>query len=409
MKKSLFISLFCIILVFTCMLCAVSGEASYIYNYIDTKPVATVPTTEPTTQTVTEPETTAPVLQISELEPVSISKGSVRVTPISTEKEKNLIEWTSSDESILTVDSGGMVHGIKEGTAVVTAVFTDAKVSQKITVKKKEKSEYDGFSTCILANLDVLKNNKKNKSSKNLYSIEVNRQQNCVTIYTYDKNGDYTVPVRAMVCSCGLNNGTITGDYSLYFKNIWNPLYQGVYGYYTSGIWGDFLFHSVPFYSTSPDNLKVKEFNKLGEDASMGCVRMAVADVKWIYDNCPVGTPIKIYDDENAGPLGKPETIRITDFDCGWDPTDSNKENPYYKKKPVFSGVENRTISVGDSFDMLSGVTAVDTCSNDITELIEVTGNVVTSRAGEYTVRYSVTDAMHRTTIKDIKVTVLSR
>ena len=402
MKKKLFISLFCIILVYSCILCAISGITFHNDSSIAVETEKTVPTTQP----VTEPVTTTPVLKISELEPATISKGSVRVIPISADREKDLVKWTSSDEKIITVDSGGMVYGVSEGKAVVTALFTDARVTQEITVKKANKSKYDGYSTCILDNLEVLRNNKKDKSSKNLYSIKVNRQMNCVTIYTYDKNGKYTVPVRAMLCSCGLDNGTITGDYSLYFKNIWNPLYQGVYGYYTSGIWGDFLFHSVPFYSTSPDDLKTKEFNKLGEDASMGCVRMAVADVKWIYDNCPVGTPITIYDDENAGPLGKPEPIKITDFDCGRDPTDSNSENPYHNKKPVIEGAEDVTITVGDSFDVYENVRAFDTCSNDVTDKLEVTGNVVTTRAGEYMVRYSVTDAMHRTTTKDIKVTV---
>ncbi|MFR5209625.1 MAG: L,D-transpeptidase family protein [Clostridia bacterium] len=28
-------------------------------------------------------------------------------------------------------------------------------------------------------------------------------------------------------------------------------------------------------------------FNKLGEQASQGCVRLAVSDAKWVYDNCP--------------------------------------------------------------------------------------------------------------------------
>ena len=35
-----------------------------------------------------------------------------------------------------------------------------------------------------------------------------------------------------------------------------------------------------------------------------------------------------------SGPLGKPETIRITNMSCGWDPTDDNKNNPYYDKRP---------------------------------------------------------------------------
>ena len=57
---------------------------------------------------------------------------------------------------------------------------------------------------------------KKPSSSKNEpvdypYYIKVNRQANCVTIYKKDENGNYTVPVKAMVCSVGLNNKTRLG------------------------------------------------------------------------------------------------------------------------------------------------------------------------------------------------------
>lgn len=52
----------------------------------------------------------------------------------------------------------------------------------------------------------------------------------------------------------------------------------------------------------SEEDLELEEFNKLGEQASQGCVRLAVSDAKWVYDNCPTGTNVSIYDDaENAG------------------------------------------------------------------------------------------------------------
>lgn len=35
------------------------------------------------------------------------------------------------------------------------------------------------------------------------YKIMVNRAANCVTVYGKDAAGEYTVPVRAFVCSCG--------------------------------------------------------------------------------------------------------------------------------------------------------------------------------------------------------------
>jgi hypothetical protein len=49
---------------------------------------------------------------------------------------------------------------------------------------------------------------------------------------------------------------------------------------------------------------------------------MTVADAKWIYDNCPVGTKVIIYDDTTSpGPLGKPTAPTIP-AGQNYDPTD---------------------------------------------------------------------------------------
>ncbi len=71
-----------------------------------------------------------------------------------------------------------------------------------------------------------------------------------------------------------------------------------------------------------------EEYNKLGQTASAGCVRLTVADTKWIYDNCPSGTVVVIYSSPDPGPLGKPEAQQIP-LDCGWDPTDPDPDNPW--------------------------------------------------------------------------------
>ena len=58
-----------------------------------------------------------------------------------------------------------------------------------------------------------------------------------------------------------------------------------------------------------------------------------MADVKWIYDNCPVGTTTVIYDDPaDPGPMGKPGSIYTDPADTekrGWDPTDPDPANPW--------------------------------------------------------------------------------
>lgn len=400
MRKSSFLSLLLFILVFTSILCGIS-----IGNLKTQKKEVTSAQTEMTVP----PTITVPTVTVDTLEDITLKQGDINIITLSVDDEQSLEGWTSSNESVVSVDSGGRIDANAIGTAKITAQLKDNKILEcNVTVVEADEKEYvDTSSTCISANYDILEENLNSGSYQNPYYIKVNRQENCVTVYTYDKDGEYTVPIRAMVSSCGKEDyDTITGEYNLYFKNEWNGLFGDSEGHYVSGISGDFLFHSVPYYSASSDDLKTEEFNKLGEDGSLGCVRLAAADVKWIYDNCIVGTTIEIYDDDNPGPLGKPDTIKIKDLECGWDPTDPDNSNPYKNKKPQIIGAKDCTIKRGEDFIPLEGVKALDTCSNDITSKMTVTGNVITSNKGTYKVTYSVTDALHRTATVDINVTV---
>jgi hypothetical protein len=160
------------------------------------------------------------------------------------------------------------------------------------------------------------------------YCIHVLRNQNVVIVYRHDENYAYTEPVR--VCLCSTGRATPVGRFRLGSKRQWGSLYGGVSGQYVCTITGDILFHSVPYYSRNKGDLETLEYNKLGSVASMGCVRLSVADAKWIYENCPSGTPIQIYNAEEL-PVERPEPLRIDPEDprAGWDPTDPDPANPW--------------------------------------------------------------------------------
>lgn len=339
---------------------------------------------------------------------VSLNVGEAAVLSIGNRHEKDVRSWSSANPAIVTVDSGGRIDGVKPGEASVVAGFADgSSIVYTVTVTKPQVApKHDLLSTAITANQDILAKNLKNKS-RLPYHVYVNRLQNCVTVYTYSEHGKYTVPVRAMVCSCGKNSNTPVGDFNIYFHTEWHPLVNDVFAKYTSAFSDDFLFHSVPYTDIADDTLKVEEYNKLGTPASLGCIRMSVGDCKWIYDNCAEDTAITIYDDPTTpGPLGKPATIKITDDTCRWDPTDSAPQNPYNKKAPQISGTANQTIKAGSQYSVTNGVTATDTCGNNITDKIIVTGNVNPDRPGVYRVTYTVTDLLHRKATEDITVTV---
>ncbi len=168
------------------------------------------------------------------------------------------------------------------------------------------------------------------------YAIRVNRAMNTVTIYTLDEAGQYTIPVKAMVCSTARpGHTTPLGEFRLEaYRSEWRLMFDGTYGQYATCFYGNFLFHSICYADDSHDAMVRESYNKLGEPASMGCVRLQTIDAKWIYDNCGAGTPVTVYDDyDSPGPLGKPEPIfdEITEeMYNGWDPSDPAPGNPWH-------------------------------------------------------------------------------
>lgn len=164
------------------------------------------------------------------------------------------------------------------------------------------------------------------------YCVGVNRKQNVVTVYEKDENGKYTKPVRAFLCSCGkAGNETPDGAFKTSDKVRWLSLVDSTYGQYTTRVNGQIWFHSVPYFAKDPSQLETEEFNKLGQNASLGCIRLSVTDVKWLYDNLAWQTIVVVYDSDNPGPLGKPESLKIDieDKNKGWDPTDPDEKNPW--------------------------------------------------------------------------------
>lgn len=156
------------------------------------------------------------------------------------------------------------------------------------------------------------------------YYIKVNRTACTVTVYAKDGNNGYIIPVKRFACSVGLpSTPTPTGTYYTSQKYRWHTLMGPSYGQYCTRIVGGILFHSVAGRNMTSYNLNASDYNKLGQPASHGCVRLCVRDAKWIYDNCASGTKVTIYDSSNPGPLGKPATIKIPPSQT-WDPTDPN-------------------------------------------------------------------------------------
>ena len=185
-----------------------------------------------------------------------------------------------------------------------------------------------------ITNKSIKINVKEKETNTKPYYIEVIRNQNVVLVYGLDSNNKYTKLVKTFVVSVGKPiTKTPLGTFKTSDKSSWGWLVGNIYGQYYTRITGDILFHSVPYEKKNKSTLEWEEYNKLGTPASKGCIRMTVRDVKWIYDNCPRGTTVKIYDGNLPSGVVKPTAQKISadSPNKGWDPTDPDKNNPWKK------------------------------------------------------------------------------
>lgn len=185
------------------------------------------------------------------------------------------------------------------------------------------------------------------------YIIYVNRTENCITVMEQHPDGSETV-VKVMACSCGADgHRTPEGTFRTSDYYDWRELIDGSYGRYAVRFNNRILFHSVPYTQPSPDALEWDQYNLLGENASLGCVRLAVEDIKWIHDNCRQGTTVIVYSGRTiVGNVTRPSTLTIPEDSPyrGWDPTDLTPGNPWFDS-------DNRTLLRQENLETFNYVT----------------------------------------------------
>lgn len=177
--------------------------------------------------------------------------------------------------------------------------------------------------------------NDRSKEISGPYYVDVDITNCVMTIYNKAK----TIPVRSIRISPGAaGTSTPTGTYYLRRLGRWWTLMGPSYGQYCSHVvgagQGGIIIHSVPTVSPSIYSFTPREYNRLGQPASHGCIRVCVADSKWVYDNCS-GATIRIFrgsynsNEVFKGPLGRRPLVPIVSN--SYDPTDpAIVGNKYY-------------------------------------------------------------------------------
>ena len=132
------------------------------------------------------------------------------------------------------------------------------------------------------------------------YAITVDVRNQVTIVYGLDENGEYTVPVKQMVCSTGMKaTPSDVGEWVLNGRKArwcYFPTW-GSHAQYWTRINDSIAFHSVIYNSVDLNNMSTKSYNLLGSRASHGCIRLLVSDAKWIYDNVGEGVVVTVTED----------------------------------------------------------------------------------------------------------------
>ena len=245
---------------------------------------------------------------------------------------KRTLEVSKNYTGYLSIDNNNIVDGEDD---VIDISDFENKIDENSNDINEEKNQND-------VNKEKNNNTKQEKiNSTPKYYIKINNKANRVNVYGKDSQQNYTVLVKTMICS----TGECTPPCSMYPKTKYKMLgnryqwakFHSVYVRYPTQIVGGIFFHSVPYLDKRKDSLSYSMFDHLGQSVSAGCIRLKVADAKWIYDNVESGSIIEfntnVTNNESAPKISSNERCR------NWDPTDTDSNNPWKNKANL---VENK-------------------------------------------------------------------
>ncbi len=328
------------------------------------------------------------------------------VATIGTEGETGSEQMSTSEveqsgESVLSTENG-------ESTEVATEESTEVPTEEPIEIPTEAPTEEPTEVPTEAPTEEPTEAPTEPKPTVPPYYIKVDRRANCVTVYGLDESGAYTVPIKYMICSVGSGQRTPTGVFTISDQYRWRALFSNTYGQYASRITGHILFHSVPYLTQSQDTLVPGTYNQLGTKASLGCIRLTCSDAKWIYDNCPPGTTVEIFDGPTTSVPEKPSALQIDPNSpySGWDPTDPHPSNPWKTVPITINGVVDLMVECGKEVDLLSHVSALD-IDGKTPLTITIQGNVDVTKCGSYTVTYSAVGMIGTTATVQATVTVV--
>lgn len=162
----------------------------------------------------------------------------------------------------------------------------------------------------------------KPKSTLKSYRIDIDLTNQIATVYGIYSDKSAKALMSEFVSTARKGKTTPTGNFKIQgasggrkAKYRTCKLSGGkTYAEYACRFKGAKMMHGVPWKTRNTKGYVYKgEFNKLGSVASGGCVRMPIKLARYIYNNCPVGTPVHVFKGTKGKyPAGKPKKYTAT-------------------------------------------------------------------------------------------------
>ena len=131
----------------------------------------------------------------------------------------------------------------------------------------------------------------QNYDSPTNYLILVNKST--FTVAIYERGGGSWIKRESFACTIGApGHDTIEGVFHVGYKQYYFDSY-GARCFYATQFCGNFLIHST-LYNKCPGPTSPMD-SRLGMALSHGCVRVALENAEWIYNNVPGGTTVVVY------------------------------------------------------------------------------------------------------------------
>jgi len=198
---------------------------------------------------------------VSKEENKNITEATAEIDDKPQESPAEVLKSEEADNELEDADVSGKDDSLRE-------------VSEESSIEQEE-------DISIIENIDY--------SNSADFRIEVDLPRQRLIVFYSDE------VLKEFICSGGTpGDDTPLGEFTTIEKieYSWIDRYN-VGAYYWVRFFGNYLIHSVPFDENG--EMIVEEFEKLGQPASHGCIRLRIDEAKWLYETLPLGVKVLIY------------------------------------------------------------------------------------------------------------------